>query len=548
MSYGRYEYRNFNGSNMFTVFLTPEIEGKYPTIVFRQPYADANPAITEEDHVNNLLKSYAKYLESGYAIAYQHCRGTGKSSGDFIPYICEHEDSNDFYDFIREQPFYNGELYLNGGSYLSSVHFCAAPWGDDIKGAVLAVQDCERYNIKYRNGCFKAGLHGGWYMGQYKKNTYKGSANPDGVRKNISDDTMLTLPFTAVSETVLGEPAEDFNECILHPDPKDAFWQTRYGGAEARDAAKHAGIPILFRTGWYDIYTGGVCDMWNGLDSETRAKSALVISPNDHGETLAQDGIHFEGSRCEDEFGTNFILDWFEHIRGKSEAKIPVGKVSYYRMFEERYATADTIASDKSLKLTVGDKAVTYTYNPYAPSKFKGGLSAGFGGSAFQDAPNSRYDIVSVYSEPFEKDTFVKGKIKAKLAVSSDCEDTCFVLRISIEKKPGTFVMRPDVPEELGKKRMSEGGDFGIREDVRTLCFELGDYTPNTKVTLDFVMDEHAFKIAEGERLRFDIASSNTGLYVRHTNMKGLFSTQTSAKIAHNTVYLNESEITLPIE
>ena len=32
---------------------------------------------------------------------------------------------------------------------------------DDIKGAIFGVQDCERYNICYRNGFLKKGLHGG---------------------------------------------------------------------------------------------------------------------------------------------------------------------------------------------------------------------------------------------------------------------------------------------------------------------------------------------------------------------------------------------------
>lgn len=548
MAYARYEYRSFMGAELFCVFITPEKEGKFPTIIIRQPYHENLRFLSDEEAMNIIMDGQGNKVDRGYAVAYQHCRGTGKSSGDFVPYIFEHEDSNDFYDLVRQQPFYNGELYLEGGSYLSSVHLCAAPWGDDIKGAVLAVQDSERYNIMYRNGCFKTGLHGGWYVGQYKKHTYKNKTNPDGIPKNYYDDSFNTLPLTKLSQTIFGEPCEDFNECILHPDPKDEFWKTRFGGGEAHDAAKHANIPILLRTGWYDIYTGGVCNMWNNMDEATRAKSALVISPNDHGETLSADGIYFENSRCEDEFGSSFVMDWFDRIRGTGESKIPVGKVSFYRTFEGRYDTADTIASDKLMKLTLGDKAVTYTYNPYSPAKLKGCLSSGFGGSAFQDAAGSRADIVSIYSEPFENDTFVKGKIKAKLAVSSDCEDTCFILRISIEKKPGSFDMRRDIDEALREKRMASGGDFGLRDDVRTLCFELGDYTPNTEVCLDFVMDEHAFRIAKGERLRFDITSSNASHYVRHTNTKGLFSTRETAKIAHNTVYLSRSFVELPTE
>ena len=55
-------------------------------------------------------------------------------------------------------------------------------------------------------------------------------------------------------------------------------------------------------------------------------------------------------------------------------------------------------------------------------------------------------------------------------------------------------------------------------------------------------------EIAKGQRLRIDIASADAAHYVRHTNCKGLFSAQTTARIAHNTIDLAQSSLTLPIE
>ena len=145
----------------------------------------------------------------------------------------------------------------------------------------------------------------------------------------------------------------------------------------------------------------------------------------------------------------------------------------------------------------------------------------------FQDPPNARHDIISVYTAPFERDTQVKGKMSATLRVCSDCEDTCFYVRVSIAK---------------------ERGDFGLRDDITSLCYQLGDYTPGTAVDLCFSFDEHAFLIKKGECLRVDIASANAEHYVRHTNKKGLYSEQATAKIAHNTVYLQHSVLTVPVE
>ena len=134
--------------------------------------------------------------------------------------------------------------------------------------------------------------------------------------------------------------------------------------------------------------------------------------------------------------------------------------------------------------------------------------------------------MISVYTSPFDADTVVQGKMEASLVVSSDCYDTCFYMRISIEKRDG---------------------DYGLRDDITTLCHQLGDYIPDTDVTLDFTFDEHSFLIKAGERLRIDISSADSTNYVRHTNNKGLYSMQTTVKIAKNTVDLSKSVITLPI-
>ena len=65
---------------------------------------------------------------------------------------------------------------------------------------------------------------------------------------------------------------------------------------------------------------------------------------------------------------------------------------------------------------------------------------------------------------------------------------------------------------------------------------------------MNFSFDEHAFVIHKGEKLRIDISSSAYPHYVRHTNNRGLFSEQTTAKVAENTVILEESYLEIPID
>ncbi len=169
---------------------------------------------------------------------------------------------------------------------------------------------------------------------------------------------------------------------------------------------------------------------------------------------------------------------------------------------------------------------VSYRYDPQDPPVFQRGLCCNFGGSLYQTPTGQRTDVVHTFTPLATQDTIVKGKMRCKLTVSSDCEDTCFYARISIVK-----------PE----------GDLGLRDDITSLCYQLGDYVPNSKVALDFTFDDISFLLKQGERLRLDIASADGAHYVRHTNQKGLYSTIKTTKIATNTVYLSESTLSLPI-
>lgn len=512
-----YDYLEVNNAKLFTLVCLPKCCGTFPTVIIRTPYVDRESVQSEDEIGKNRLNEFKYWLDNGYAVVFQHCRGCGKSTGDCIPYINEREDGLYLQDWIRKQPFYNGELYLCGGSYLASVHFVTAPFADDIKGAILRVQDCERYNCNYRNGFYKMGLHGGWYVIMYKKKSMP--------TKNYTEQSYNMLPLSNFSKSVFGENAEDFDEILKHPDRNDPFWNTRYGGGEAHNAIKNANIPILLVTGFYDIYTGGIFDMWNAMGCETKSKSALVIHPFNHGCNGEEQPINFENGNLNENL-ENYSVRWFDAIRGKCETPFRQGNVTYYKLFDNKWCCDDFSKTEQHQKIGLGKGSVSYVYNPKNPATFQGGLSTNFGGAAWQDPANLREDIITVYTPEFTEDTFIKGKIHGKLKVKSDCEDTCFYMRLSLCKT---------------------NGDYGLRDDINQISNFCNNYIPNTEIEMDFSFDEHAFVVKKGEKLRIDISSSAFPHYVRHTNNKGLFSAQSTTKIANNSVILENSYIELPI-
>ncbi|MBQ9543703.1 MAG: CocE/NonD family hydrolase [Clostridia bacterium] len=512
------EYLDNGGVKLFTVVCLPEREGKFPTVIQRTPYVDADENAADDEIIEKKHNDFKPWLDAGYAVVFQHCRGRGKSGGDCIPYIYEREDGLFFQDWVRKQSFYNGEIFLRGGSYTSSVHFVTAPFADDIKGAVLEVQDCERYNGIYRNGFFKIALHGGWYVGMYKAKSH--------LKKNYTPESFNILPLSDFSKTVFGESSEDLDETFRHPDKNDPFWSTHAGGVESRGAIKHADIPILLVTGFYDIYTGGVFDMWNALDDSTKAKSALAVHPFDHGCNGKGQPIDFEGGNLTETFG-HYSIKWCDHVRKGTKAPFEPGKVTYFKLFGEGWRCDAFNDAEKKITVPLGEGEVSYVYDPDDPAVFKGGLSQNFGGNAWQDDHSDRRDVISVFSPVFTEDVFVKGKMTARLKVASDCPDTCFYVRVNLCKPEGVY---------------------GLRDDITQLSNFDADYTPGDRIGISFSFDEHAFVIKKGERLRIDISSSAFPLFVRHTNNRGLFSEQTAARKALNTVVLSDSLLELPVK
>ena len=524
------EYRtimlpSYDGTELFTQVLSQTPDSKGPVVVIRSPYelVDApQPEFFDGD--------LADFVSEGYVIVYQHCRGCGKSNGECVPYLNERQDGLALLEWIRKQPFYAEEIFLTGGSYLSSVHLSylnAA--GNDIKGAVLAVQDCNRYNILYRNGFFKCGLHGSWAVGMYKKKQL--------TKKNFTKDSFRIFPLNAQSKTVFGEENPLLTEEFCHPDPADPFWETPEGGKEYKHALENLKFPVLFTTSFYDIYTEGVIDMWESLSPESREKCALVVTPYSHAYLGNSNVVIPYKNGALGEMWPHFQSDWFNAIREKRPPRfVTPGCVTWHAQHEALWRTAPHLdngpkettffLNDRTLEVeSAPEGKIGFTYNPYNPAEFKGGCCNNFEGQQLQDAPDSRYDIISFLTKVLEKDMVLQGRGEVVLKVASDCEDTCFYARLSYVNKAGEC--------------------YCLRDDIVSLRGQYPQYKPGTAVEIKLNFAPNAVKIAQGEKLRLDISSSCWPYFLPHRNKVGNYWEMESAAIARNTIFTGSSKLTL---
>lgn len=500
-----------DGTQLYTRTFVPKGEGKYPIVFIRTPYDAAGNGIP----YTQMSDGEAEYIRAGYAVVRQHCRGTGDSEGFCIPYsTAERTDGLDTLEWIRMQPFYNGEIFLWGQSYLTSVHLLyldTAP--QDIKGAVLAIQTDRMFFHKYRNGCcYDIAGNTNWYLDRLRRQY------PQQDRSRISERPYKDIMLRAVGEDVPAYNAMLRNDCY------NEFWQ--------QDPRTHLmenlKLPVLFLEGWYDFYLGGMFSMWQRLHPEGKARSAFVVGPWGHSTRTARNCPYPlpNGNIPED-----YAVQWFDSIRrGISYPYAETGKLTYYSLGSGSWYTApqsqpapEKLYFGDDLKLTgtplSRDLQITYRYDPDdAPGCFRhNGIFPGH-------IPNSVPGVITFLSEPAGEEQSFYGPVRWHMTVSSDCEDTAFFVRISF---------------------VEEGVSYNLTQGITSLSHACPDCRANQPVTLDLDTTPIAFTLKKGSRIRVDI-SSHSDIFLPHPNVRGHWAEITEARIANNTLHLKDAYIALP--
>lgn len=506
-----------DGVRLYTAAVAPAA-GKCPTVVMRSPYVGEKRTDFKE-----WTKWMRDYTSRGYALVFQHCRGCGMSEGEWIPYDVEREDGLALLDFVRTLPWYNGEIFLSGGSYGASVHLSyldTAP--PDVKGARLTVQDLDRYNICYHNGFFKIALHGNWFTGGYKKKNRKLKRDPSVSYRRF--------PLCDYPRLRFGEEVPSLRNVIVHPRRDDPFWRSDQPGSGAcfRDALAKSKIPVLLMTSFYDIYTDGVAAMWREMTPERRASCTLVINAYDHSGRPPKDPksrfMLFPGGGRLDAGVDD--LDWFDAIRkGTPCPNAPAGRTRYFALWENAWHEAEELSDGpRAVVLKIGGGARSFRYDPLRdPPTFPGSGGICFGGMRPQPPPSFRDDVLSFVLPPVSEQIDARGRMEAELSVASDCEDTCFYIRVSVDKGDGVWLV--------------------LRDSIASLASD-APYRPGERRTLRYRFADHAFCLSKGDRLRVDVSGASNH-FAPHPNTAGDAFAEKNPRTAVNTVFADDSRLVI---
>ena len=571
----------------------PGLDAPLPVILERTPYDKSGISRAEQigDRVGVPRPEVARYfVDHGFAVVYQDCRGRYGSEGHFAKYLAEGPDGFDTLAWILAQPWCNGKVGTMGLSYAAHAQMALACLNPP--GLACMVLDSGGFSNGYQCGIRQSGAfelkQATWAFKQAKLSP-AAQQDPVALAALEAQDIrqwFSRMPWRPGHSPLSAVPEyEDYLFEQWRADTFDASWRQLGIYAEGYyDTIPD--IPVVLMSSWYDAYVRTTLENHAGLTKGRQSPVRLILGPWLHGDrntTHSGDAefgpqAAFDGSIAPHWLG--FRLAWFQRwLQGRAQTEVAdpaarlflMGGGSGRRDAEGRFdhggswvqadawpvpqarPTAFYLHADGTLDHTLPateGARVRYQSDPHRPVPTIGGsLTSGqpvFVGGGFDQREDPRFfgvqqpglplasrdDVVVFQTAPLERDLAVVGPVTVRVFISSDCPDTDFTAKL-VDVYPASA----DYPQ--GYALNLTDGIFRCRFHASWEKASLLEPHKVYAITIEPFATCNLFQ--RGHRIRLDIASSNFPKYDVNPNSGESAADARERRIALNTLHLSPS-------
>ncbi len=583
-----------DGVNLSADVYLPNAGGRYPALLVRTIY-----------HSKDIryVKWATRFVQAGYAVVLQDCRGRHDSDGVWDPYVCEVPDSHDTHEWVARQPWCDGSIGTFGVSYPGFTQTCAAPDGSKrLKALVPIASQQDNFGhhrcdgaIAWANTVFFANMMG----------------------RTMQTEALNQLDWPALWRRLpLVGAWDDIGDCpyfrgVIEHEAYDNWWSDyslrhRYG---------QVGAPAYFMTGWYDSLLNETLKVFNGWRTQARSEEArrltkIIIGPWSHQVApwgRPQPGFqHGPGGEFDDtSFGPQAWLDivdehlrWYDaRLKGRrtgideeppvrlfimganrwrSEDQWPLARTRWTDFYLRAGPPADALEGQRqqgvlSLERPPGEATPDrFRYDPDDPVPTWGAQyqMKDYGGPKDRREVEKRGDVLLYTTAPLEQDFEVTGPVAATIWAASSAVDTDFTAALVDVYPDGKAIILTDgvcrarfrngwrsgpsrsMTGRLSGRRAELVEGPGPYDALYDPAFKPELMTPGTpyEFHIDMWATSNVFK--RGHRIRLEITSSNFPRYDRNLNTGGRVGFETAGRVAHQTVFHDAerpSRVTLPV-
>ena len=522
------------------VYVPGNAQGPVPVMLVRTPY-DKTAAPW----------NYFNFVRRGYALAVQDVRGRSASEGDFLPCYHEVEDGDDTLNWIAGQEWSNGRVGMIGGSYLGYVQWCAAASGNPHLQALVSMVTAGSAfaDIPRRGGCFESGMMA-WAFAV-------SNHQMDAARmvRDDWDDVLQIRPLESMAREAIGEDIHFLNTWFEHPD-NDELWQM----SDWQARSKGARIPALIFSGWFDDDGMGTTQALELVHDWPAVQRKAVLGPwihsfnsryDIHGVPMGLQAIRYDVDLL--------YFQWVDHFLRDVENGVEKGApVEYFTIGEDKWKTAENwpvaaarpqtlyldgeagaaVENHGLLALSVpgADASDTYRYDPDDPAVNIIDMSENeIEVPEDYAAEELRPDVLCYTTPPLATDAVITGDCSVELFISSDAEDTDFIVRVTEATPDGKSIKLAD----------------GVLCAKYREGFEAPRYLqPGAVYPIHIRTTKFSKRFEKGSRLRVTVTSSAKNFLFPNSNTRAGFNSAETV-VAHNTIHhgpAHPSAITLNVE
>ena len=547
-----------DGVTLYADVYRPVGDSRHPVIVSRTPYS------TERQPSAYAAAVY--FSRRGYAYVFQDVRGRHESEGNWEPFRDDIEDGYDTVEWAAAQPWSNGKVGMEGGSYLGHVQWRAAEAAPPHLVAIFPrVASTSIYHDWITvNGGWRLAFNFGWgpvrQESRIMQNT--GPHTMEGGPPGIGYDRVVWhLPLNEM-QALVGRNAQFYKDWIAHPDYDD-YWRP----LNVEERFERVRVPVHVMGGYFDIFAQGTLRGYAGMSARggtetARRGSHMVIGPWEHGVSRSAGEMDWGESALID---TNALaLRWFDHwlkgvdnglreeppvkifVMGRNEwryeREYPLARTRYAPLYLDSAGSANGSQGDGRLawdKPAPGSPPDRYRYDPGNPVPSLGGANccgvATPSGARDQRLIEGRADVLVYTTAILEEPVEIVGPVKLVLHASSSAVDTDFVAKLVDVYPDGRSI---NVAEGILRARHRDGLDRQALMD------------PGEVYGLEIDMIGTANLFRPGHRIRVHVTSSHFPQFARNLNNGKPYGTSASIVVAEQTVYHSPerpSHILLPV-
>ena len=280
-----------DGVTVYADVYRPSREGRFPAIVVRTPYGVQREATGVHDRMISLARM-------GYAVVNVDVRGRYESEGTWDPFRAEAKDGYDVVEWAAKQPWTNGKVATQGGSYLGHTQWATlgeAP--PSLVAAFPAVASTNLYaNWVTQGGAFHLAFNFGWAVVRMPFRIMQPQwyfTGPDAAPELRYEQLLMHLPLETMDERAFQHPVKHWRDWVTH-DSYDAYWKA------ISDEEKFAkvNVPVMTQGGWFDIFLPGTINGFvgvrkHGANERARSLTRMVIGPWGHGPSRKYGDLDF---------------------------------------------------------------------------------------------------------------------------------------------------------------------------------------------------------------------------------------------------------------